>query len=229
MATKIKKFNFKKNVSAGAAQKEAGVKQYAGPKPPPGPYRVSLKRLFMSENKAGPSLRFLMEINEPKTSKNKKYNGYPIWGGQNITDQGAGYVNQLIDAIANGDESVKEAFWEEGVKAREDDKGVYHVERIGDFKVGSPNASFQLVVTAKMGKPYKGETKLEVVGYVPLAESKLSDGSEEDETPDDAFEPDETDEIGDTVVEDEAEEAEQAEADSDEGDEDEDDFFGDEE
>ena len=231
-AGSIKKFSFKGQVSADAKKKEAGAAGYAGEKPPPGAYAVTLKRLWMESWKNGTisALRMLFEIDEPKGSPRAKYNGYAIWNGQGITDQGAGYVNQFLKSIG-GDEAdeLVDMFWEEGVKTKADEKGVQHVISIGDFKVGSPNASFQLVVTTKMGKPYKGETKLEVVGYVPLAESKLSDGSEEDETPDDAFEPDETDEIGDTVVEDEAEEAEQDEADSDEGDEDEDDFFGDEE
>lgn len=218
MATKgsIKKFNFKKNVSGDARNKEAGVTQYAGPKPKPGPYRVRLKRLFMDENKAGPSIRFLMEIAEPKGSKNEKYNGYGIWGGQNITDQGAGYVNQLILAIANGDEEVKDAFWEEGVKAREDDKGVYHVERIGDFKVGSPKCDIELIVTTK-DDTYKGQTKLVTTSYVPIDQA-ITDDDDDDE--DDGY-------MGE-VDEDDDENYSDDESSDDEDDEDDEDLFDDE-
>ena len=222
MATKssIKKFNFKKNVSAGAKNQEAGFKEYSGEFPPAGAYRVRMKRLFMSENKAGPALAGLVEISEPKGSKRAKYNGYGFWINQNITDQGAGWVNQFLLAVSNGKEQIKDDFWDDGVKARADEKGVYQVERIGEFKIGSPNCDIEMVVVTKHDT-WQGKKKLVATSYVPLSESTLDESEDEDDR--DEGEDDFEDEDG---LEDEDESEDDEDEDEDE---DEDDLFDEDE
>lgn len=189
MAVKTMKFK----VGAGAANKTAGAKGYTGKIPPTGAYRTKVKRLTIVMNGNGdPMLKGVAEINEPRGSKDAQYNGYGIWFQQNITDQGAGYVNQILDAIA-GDraDEVKEAFWNDGVKVTADERrsDIMHVRKIGDFVVNSPNADFEMIVQGKFKPSKQYGDKLEAMAYAPVedlgdtASDDFDDEDDEEEEP----------------------------------------------
>lgn len=209
-----KTFTFKK-VTGEAAKQQTGAKVYSGPRPPADTYRVQAKRLWLHKNKGGPTIEYLFEINEDR-EKYKKYNGYPIWGRQNITDQGMGYVNQLLIALGDGPKYL-DAFHETGViKTKADERAknkdgspVMHVQRIGDEPLKSPGNLGLLVVTAKENK-WEGKVSLQTTSYIPLSESNL--GSEDvasDDNDDDAEDAEDAEYISDE------EEAEEAEAEDD--------------
>ncbi|UVK63863.1 hypothetical protein SEA_LILYPAD_59 [Gordonia phage LilyPad] len=220
-----KTFRFGKKVKNGAT-KEAGIKTYQGPKPPSGSYKCALKQLTIKENRNGDNmLSFVAEIAD--TGPRAKYNGFAIFGQQNITDQGAGYVNQLLDAISDGDSSVKEEFWEGAVKTKKAEKPdkngkpVYHVRSIGDFKVGSPDdLDIEIVITGKKGS-YGGEYKLDAQGYGPA--SLDLDGDDEDEDDIEADDEDDDEQLGEVE-----EDSDDEDSDDDSDDEDEGDVFDDE-
>lgn len=176
-------------VGGSAKKAEAGSAGYAGEMPPAGAYRVKLKRFTITDNKNDePMIQGVGEINEPKDSPNAKYNGYGIWFQQNVTDQGAGYVNGLLDAMA-GDEftaaKLRDAFWDDGVKVKEDEKKsksnkpIFHVLRIGDFKVGSPKGEVEVIFVCKV-QPKRGTNpeRLTPTGYTALENYVRSDGDE---------------------------------------------------
>lgn len=222
-ATKTFKFNV-----PGAKDKVSGIKDYAGPKPPSGAYKVVLKRLTVEENAGGPCLKILMEIQD--TGPRAKYNGFGIWSQQNMTDKGAGYVNQFLEAI--GGTQVKDDFWELGARTKPDEKKIYHVKKIGEFTVNSPSIKgIELVVTTSAGR-YKGKDKLDVRSYLSLSESNLDaddveefeeEFEEEDLVDDeDADEDADEDEDEDDDSEDEDDEEDEGELFDDEDDDDED-------
>ncbi|QYW00860.1 hypothetical protein SEA_MADI_57 [Gordonia phage Madi] len=233
-----KTFRFGKKVKNGAT-KEAGIKTYQGPNPPSGSYLCSLKQLTIKENKNGDNmLAFVAEISD--TGPRAKYNGFAIFGQQNITDQGAGYVNQLLDAISDGNEQVREDFWEGAVKTKKaekldkNNKPVYHVRAIGDdFKVNSPDdLDIQLVITGKKGT-YQGNYKLDAQGYGPASIDLDGDDEDEDDIEAGEDEADETDEDDVDTDEDDSEDDDEDDDDDDDeddaDDEDEGDVFDDDE
>lgn len=227
-----KTFRFGKKVKNGAT-KEAGTKTYQGPKPPSGSYLCTLKQLTIKENRNGDNMiSFVAEISD--TGPRAKYNGFPIFGQQNITDQGAGYVNQFLDAISDGDSSVKEEFWDGAVKTKKAEKPdksgkpVYHIRAIGDdFKVNSPDdIDIQIVITGKKGS-YNGEYKLDAQGYGPASLDLDGDDDDDEYADADDIEDADDEDVDDEDVDDEDTDDEDEDEDEDEDDEDEDDDDGD--
>lgn len=172
------------------AAAEPGVTNYAGDVPPSGSYLFKLKRLIIKENGSGDSMfQGLAEICEPKGSKAAKYNGYGAWFQQNITDQGKGYVNQMLASFTDGSDvqmmEIKEAFWEEGPKVQKDEKkdkngkDQFHVIKIGDFLINSPAPDIKDVYFVGAGehKAAKGNyaEKLDINAYAPATEERIGD------------------------------------------------------
>lgn len=191
----IKTMKFK--VGAGAAKKEAGSTGYTGPIPPTGSYRTTVKRVMIGQNAAGPVLIVLAEITEPKGSSNAKYNGYGFWCRQNITDQGAGYVNQLIRAFAgdDGDEAV-ESFWEDGPKVKEHEKKdrngnpQFHVKKIGELNINSPEVKgLEMIVAGKYEKSKQWGERCEAQSYAPISSWEDTASDDVDDDDDDDEEP----------------------------------------
>lgn len=157
------------------AEAGEGATFYDGPVPPKGAYRGILKRLeLIAENKSGnPMLKYLIELKAREGSEAAQYDGYPIWGNQNVTDQGKGYVNQFLDALTNGsDEQIlvtRKAFWTGGLVVEDDGEG--HVIRIGKMQIGSPTGSRTVAFQAKK-KTYKGEESLEVARFLVTKEEE---------------------------------------------------------
>jgi hypothetical protein len=70
---------------------------YDGPVPPGGVYRFKLRRLQIVTNRNGDDMmKWVMDIQEPKGSDKARFNGYGVWGQQNITDQGKPFLKNLL-------------------------------------------------------------------------------------------------------------------------------------
>lgn len=143
-----------------------GFKEYNGPTPPgKKPYRGFIKRIELKENgNKDPMLKFLIELKATPGTENEKYDGYGVWDQQNVTDQGKGYVNAMLDAMTDGSDAAKRelrrAFW--GGELVVDGDGYGHITRIGKMKVNSPDSCN--IPVAFMGKThtYNNETSLRV-------------------------------------------------------------------
>lgn len=85
---------------------------YLGPKPTGGVYPVILKRMVLKTNKNGdPMLSGIAEIQAKKSDPRARFNGYAIFWNQNVTNQGAKYINAFLDALGLS----RKRFWENGL------------------------------------------------------------------------------------------------------------------
>lgn len=144
-------------VGAQAATAEfTGGGIYDGPVPPAAIYNVTLKKLRIKVNKnSDDMLNALLEINE--TGEKKQYNGYGVWDNLNVTDQGAPYINTLLDAIG----APRKTFWDSGVvKDTADPPNV--------LKVGTKTVDDNPLRIATTVDHYGGNTRLVVSRYLPV-------------------------------------------------------------
>ncbi len=172
-----------------------GFAPYDGPIPPKGTYNCMLRRLSIKgPNKNGDDMfNYVVEIAEPKDSPKAKFNGCSQWGQQNISEEGAGYVNAMLVAVG-GDkgEEVKKAFWTKGARVGPKDNGQKEpVLAIGPLKV--PEAGIPVVVSAAPGKHWStGEQEWQVKSFL---KRKASASVEEPDEDDEEYEEAETDEV----------------------------------
>lgn len=157
-------------VSGNAADAELSGNFYDGETPPPGTYDVILKKMRLKENKNGDDmLNLLYEINEPKSSEKFEYNGYGFWENRNVTDSGAPFVNQFLDAFGFD----KKAFWA-GVVLDEEDPP--NVTKIGAKRFTGEHA-------ARVGTkndPYNGEDRLAITRFLKPKEADEDEGDAEE-------------------------------------------------
>lgn len=148
---------------------------YDGPMPTRGVYRFELKRLRIKNNRNDdPMLNMLLSLNENERLK-KKYNGFTMWSQQNVTQQGAPYVNQFLTALGLSKPQIK-SFWSDGCVT--DDETPPNVLKLGKtFKV--KDSGLFVYVDVK-SEPYNGETRLAVRQYVvPKNKSDKDEDAEE--------------------------------------------------
>lgn len=199
-----KRMSFASQFEGEAPEEMEGAGFYEGSVPPKGIYVTKLKFLKLKENRHGqPMLNGILEINEPEGSEKSKYNGYGIWFNQNVTRQGAGYLNKFLDALCPKSvdrTKFRKMFYNQLIVDNSEDPPV--VEKIGTVRIDGKD--HRVVVDTKRGS-YQGDDKLEVRNYL-LA--KL-DEDVEDETDIDEDEEvivedeDETDEVDDVEDDDE--------------------------
>lgn len=215
-----------KGVDSGLADAEGtGFTTYDLEKlglPPKGTYRFRMKLLKLKMNKNGePMLNALFEIEEPakvagKANTKAKYNGYGMWWNGNVTPQGAGFVNNFLDAFKFN----RKMFWNKELVHDNDGEPavsgasyiVGNVTSVSKKKV--PEDGLLLKISLIKDKPYQGEERMKPAAFLPIgASDKYDTADEEDEIDDDTEEEYEEEE--------EEEEAEESEEDTDdeEGDE----------
>lgn len=165
------------DVGKGAADQTAEeFEYYDGPMPSRGVYRFELKRLRIKPNKNDdPMLNMLLQLNENERLK-KKYNGFPMWTQQNVTDQGAPYVNQFLTALGLTKQQIK-SFWADGCVT--DDENPPNVLKLGKtFKV---KESGLFVYVDVKTEPYNGEQRLAVRQYVIPKNKPAGDDADSNE------------------------------------------------
>lgn len=190
----VKKFNFGKKLSGDAKKKEAGAVGYAGEKPPAGAYVFRLRRLFMDKDAGGEKISYLAEIDDPR-ERMQQYKGYPIWGGQHLNDQSAGYLNQMLIAFGNGNRLL-DGFYENGdittkIEETKNGRKVYHITKLGDEPVKADEIYFVGVTRDNSYTPKNGGkkvTNLQIASYVPISESPLGKGLKKNSDDEDSVE-----------------------------------------
>lgn len=173
---------------------------YDGPIPPKGTILVGLiKQIQLTKNRNGELMvKCLFEAKGNEGDK-AKYDGLPVWWNGNVTEQGKGFVNDFLIALAarNGAEpkTVIRAFWQKG-PAIEDAQGKLPspIKGIGTFRI-EPNG-MKGKISTKVGE-YKGDEKAEVGFWIvpKPGEDTAAPAS------------DDTDEVEDTEVIDDTDEA----------------------
>lgn len=203
------KFDIGKSSTEAANAEGGGGTRYAGPVPPKDTYRVTIKFMVMKKNRNKDNMiTGVAEINEPESSKKSKFNGYGIFFNQNVTAQGAGYVNQFLDAISGGDAALRKAFWDKGVSVDESKEiaGGHPITKIGGKLRVPEQDGLDAVLAAKEGS-YNGEDRLEVGSWLlPINEGPSDDEDDEGDDDVDVEEADESDEDDDDDADDEDDE-----------------------
>lgn len=228
------KFDIGKS-SAEAAKAEGGIIGYTGPVPPKDTYNVKITVLVLKNNRNNdPMITGVANINEPTSSKKSKYNGYGIWFNQNITEQGAGYVNQFLDAISGGDAKLRKGFWEKGVTVDKDAKEIAKgkpITRIGGL-LRVPKDGLPAVLAAIPGEDLKGNDNLQVGSWLlpvnPEATDDVDEDDEDDVEVEDASDDDDED-FDDESSDDDADESDEEADEDDEAEDDEEDEEADDE
>jgi hypothetical protein len=157
---------------------------YDGDKPPGGVvYAGRLTRLSVKANKNDdPMINGLVLVDEPKGAAKSKYNGYPIWFNQNVTEQGAPYVNQFLAALGLTWTEFRTKTVTEGDIPEHKGEPATRIMKIGSVKFNDGNEPRLRVLTKD--DAYNGAPKLSVVQFLkPRGEQAdpAEEDSEEDE------------------------------------------------
>lgn len=228
---------------AGFGQEEVNAeggqfRPYDGPLPPRNKrVRVKVKQFKIKINNSGnPMFTCLAEIAVPKGHPMFEYNGAAAWWNGNLTKQGAGYVNEFLQAVAGSatlGKKLAQAVWQgmhggmRLIGAKEPTKDGVLVGALGTVTFKADKDTYAEIITAheKVKKgDLKGETVLRVGSWVlPKAVEKTPDEEDEDETSDyDEVAEEDGVEVEEDEDSEEAEEDEESDADDDAEDEDED-------
>lgn len=203
------KFNLDINLSdAEVAEAREGWK---GPLPPKGSYPAILKVAKMKEIKDGENKgKFRIQM-VCTLDTGDEYEGCPVYGGVNLTEQGAQYVNQFLFSLVDTEakfKALQKAFENGGPIV---DEKRENITKIGNVKIDSPDGSKKILIALKHNT-WKGETSAQIGSFLPPGgitdhDDKVADEAVVEEDDDDYEETDE--EAGDeSMFEDEDEAAE---------------------
>lgn len=224
--------------TSALADQEATGGRYAGPKPPKGIYKGTVRFLKLRGTKEGKS--FVPKKNKNgdymisgavslKGTKGGKYDGYLVNFNQNISTQGAPFVNQMLNSMFGGSEKIRKEFWNKKIFVGVDLDGM--ITHVG--KARYTDNSIDVVISTKDGKDNNGSPELQIGAWLSAKALDTDTDSDEDEDDEDLeFEDDgdeededledDAEEADEDADEDDFDEAEEDEDDGDEGDEDED-------
>lgn len=179
------------------------------PRPDEGAYKGTLIQLKLTKNGSGdPMLKAIVKLeNLPK--KQKASEGYWVWNNLNLTDQGKGYVNAFLNALAGSEKEglkLQRDLWEKGLLSTKDKDGG-DVLAIGKFKIGSPDGKRKMGVeiTHRTYTNRDGEEvdTVNVARYLPAAGGSDDDDDlvDDDDLDDDDVDSDSDDDSDDDLDE----------------------------
>jgi hypothetical protein len=149
---------------------------------PKGKYKFAVRRIVCREIQNGDNageirLSLMLVINEPKKSENASWNGYLVWDGLNVTDQGRPYIKRFMQALG--------LTWDDFInKSKQDDQDPPHITQIGSVKFeAGKDPIVEAVVRIGMNNK-TDEQEVKVSKYVPKGdgEAAADDDSGADES-----------------------------------------------
>jgi hypothetical protein len=169
------KFNLSIN---GVGQDIAeGREDWSGPLPPKGSYPAILKlvRVKQIKGKTDNRLQIMAVLNT-----GDQYDGCPVWGGVNLTDQGIPYVNQFLASLTDGSESeiekIEKAFYTGFVV----DEKKTEVLKIGTKRINSPDGKLPIMISLGHST-YEGKTNPKIMSFLLPGGGSAGGGSSTDE------------------------------------------------
>lgn len=207
------KFNLDINLTD--AEIAEAREDWSGPLPPKGSYQAKLKVVQFKEivnGKNKGSYRISMvAILDTKD----KYDGCPVYGGVNLTEQGKQYVNQWLYALTDGSDAEFKKLQKAFMGGPVTDEKKENVTKIGTLKINSPEGEQPILISLKHDT-YNGDTNCKIVSFLPRngAASSSADSDDEDvveeDVEDDDTDTEDEDESGDeSLFEDEDEAADE--------------------
>jgi hypothetical protein len=200
------------------------VKENGKKLPGKGPFTFAVKRLAVKPNKNGDDrISVMLVMKEPKKSKAASYNGYLVWDGFNVTEQGAPFIKRFLKALG--------LEWKDFIdRSKQDDQDPPHIVQIGKVKFETgDDPTVRVLCKIMPADDFNDAEHLEVQRYLPLDDEEPDDDEEEDDDDAESFDDDEdSDEDEDDSDDDEDDEDDEDDSDEDD-DEDEDEDDDDEE
>lgn len=165
---------YKFAIGPEAANAELG---FNNKKPPAGIFTLAVKKFSIRKNKNDDDmLEIISEVAE--SGAKEKHNGYGVWQRFNVTEQGAPYLNEFLDAIG----IKRNDFWNGNLVVDGNGQPPCNVLKIGLKKVEGLQFRANLV-----DDEYNGKTRL-------VVSELINDGDEEEEA--------EEEELAETLLED---------------------------
>jgi hypothetical protein len=190
--------------------------------PKKGPHVFAVKRLMVKPNRNGdPRISAMLVMQNPKKSDASDWNGYLVWDGFNVNEQGNPFLKRFLRALG--------LEWKDFLnktKAVEEDNERQQIVQIGRIKFGedaTKDPTIKAIVKVKPADDYNDDEHMEIQRYLPVADDDEDDEPEDDDEDDEeaaeAFDDDSDEEEDD---DDEADDEDEEEDDEEEEDEDED-------
>lgn len=184
--------------------------------PTKGPHTFKVKRLKVKDNKNGdPRISVMLIMDNGKKHDGASWNGYCIFDGFNVTEQGAPFIKRFLKALG--------LEWSDFMKKTKqvEDKDSAEIVQIGKVKFGADAAKDPVVLAMVKVKPaddYNDDEHMEITRYLPVDDDEDDDDEDVDDVDDEDVDDDE-----DSEDEDDDEEDDESDEDDEEDEEDEDD------
>ncbi len=185
--------------------------------PGKGPFTFKVVQARVKPNRNGDDrIGVMLVLKEPKKSEAASWNGYMIWDGFNVTEQGAPFLKRWLRALG--------LTWADFIKkSKMDDQDPPHLVQIGKVKLeGTKDVTLRATVKVMDADDYNDDEHLEIGRYLPADDEE----PEPEDVEDDEDEDDEDD--VEVVEEDDEEDEDEEDEEEDDDDEDEDDEDDDE-
>src|ERR1700751_4551415 len=154
------KFNLNINgVGEGAAE---GFKDWDGPLPPKGSYPAILKVVKVKQIKGKTDHRLMIMVT---LNTGDEYDGCPVFGGVNLTDQGIPYVNQFLHSLTDGSNSECEKIEKAFYAGFQVDEKKENVTKIGTKKINSPDGQLPVMITLGHNT-WEGKTSAKINSFL---------------------------------------------------------------
>jgi hypothetical protein len=138
------------------------VKEHGGSLPSKGIYTFAIRRITSKPNKNDDErLSIGLSIQEPAKSKNADWNGYWVWDGMNVTEQGARWIKRWLKSMG--------LEWSDFIeKTKMDDQDPPHIVQIGRVKFESgKDVLVRAMIKISPPDDYNDSDYVEVARYLP--------------------------------------------------------------
>ena len=151
--------------------------------PGKGPFPFKVVQARVKPNKNGDDrIGVMLTLKAPKGSEAESWNGYMIWDGFNVTDQGAPFIKRWLKAMGLS--------WTDFTqRSKQDDQDPPHLVQIGKVKIeGGKDVIIRATVVVKPADDYNDDEHMEIGRYLPADDEDTTEGEDDGDTADEAVE-----------------------------------------
>lgn len=151
--------------------------------PGKGPHRFVVRRLSSKPNRNGDArVNAMCVLSNKDKDSDKSWNGYVIFDGFNITEQGKPYLKRFLKSIG-----LTWSDFHSKAEGETDDNDKTNITRIAKVKFdGTKEVAFMATVTVKPADDYNDDEHMEIRQYLPDPKMDDDTASRDDDSSDDA-------------------------------------------